>query len=715
MHVKRVDSQESLSGFVLRSIGMIAVEEKNSMIEVRNIYAPILEKDLKKIFNTKISKYMFSKITRTSFTINRFYAIELYFILKELKETGERVFTSVSTCNKIIDGLLENTWLRGVVKYLGSIENPVPSADIDPMLDYSALSEFKVKPLPHQAQFFERYDYFTRAFDLNGYYLAAGPGSGKTIAALMLYRMLKRRRNYEKLIVLSPLNAVDDAWKEDPEESMKRPMRRWTKASGKPLDTQAELLVYHHDATDKLMEDLEKLKRYNCMVVIDEGHKFNNTKSARTERLINAVNYLQCKDVLWLSGTPIKAVGTEAIPFMCTVIPEFGTPYNSNGRLTIPERFKKLFGASSNALGYLLANRLGLTTYKVERNLYRNEEPIRETIKVAIPNGERFTLKAIGAEMLKFIEERYKYYKSIEKEYTTEYFNALEYYENAVGNQDEKEYAQYLRDVKLIRKTVAYGQIADVLERANKFEKHVIEPVLPKEMVKTFRHVKSAYKYVDLKIRGEALGRILGKRRAECQVELVKYLPLKDIVDQARKKTILFTSYVEVVDQMMDIFERQDYKPIAVYGKTNNQLESIIERFDKDESINPLVATLQSLSTAVRLTMASTVVFTNEPFREHERQQAEARVDRIGQDGLVTLISCELDTGTEPNVNTRSKDIMQWSKEQIDMLMGKFFGKIETGDIAVSTESGGYVNLLTDIDELSNYDLIDIDEIKMAA
>lgn len=701
----KVPSTESFSGYLLRSIGLIDVEEVNNLIIVKNIYAPLMLKDLKKVFNTKIAKHMIYKKDGTSFTIHRFYAIELYFIIQELKNTSERVFTSYHTFNRILDGLLKNTWLKNVVHYLGSLDEPRPSEEVSSMLDYSKLSKFKTSPLTHQMTFLERYDFYTRAFGLNGYYLAGGPGSGKTLAAMFLYECIKEKRGYEKIIVIPPLNAVDNAWLDDPEQYYKKPMKRWTSKSGLPLDTSAELIIFHHNALDKMHEVLNILSRYKCMVVIDEGHFFNNVKSARTELLISAVNYLNCKDVLWLSGTPIKAVGTEAIPFLCTVFPEFGNPYKVGNIRNLTVSFKKLFGSSSNSLGYLLSNRLGLTTFKVDKSKYMMDEPLRETITVKIPNGERYTLKSISNEMIEFIKERINHYKSIEELYTKQYFNCLEEYENS-RHFDKGAYENYLADVRLIKQTRNYGQISEILERSNKFEKLEIEPVLSNDQKKLFRNVKSAYKYVELKIRGEALGRILGRRRMECQLDMVKHLPLTDIVDMSRKKTILFTSYVEVVDEMMEMFKVAKYNPIAVYGKTNSNLPDIIDIFTKDERINPLCATLQSLSTAVRMTMASTVVFTNDPFRSHEREQAEARVHRIGQDGPVTIIDCTLDTGDEPNVNTRSRDILQWSKEQIDMLMGKEFGIEVPSVITVSTESYGEVDLLTSFDALREFDLI---------
>jgi hypothetical protein len=68
--------------------------------------------------------------------------------------------------------------------------------------------------------------------------------------------------------------------------------------------------------------------------------------------------------------------------------------------------------------------------------------------------------------------------------------------------------------------------------------------------------------------------------------------------------------------------------------------------------------------------MANTIFMINSPFRDYEIKQTIARVFRVGQTQPVWIWLAQLDTGNKPNISTRSRDIMEWSREQVQMIMG---------------------------------------------
>ena len=119
--------------------------------------------------------------------------------------------------------------------------------------------------------------------------------------------------------------------------------------------------------------------------------------------------------------------------------------------------------------------------------------------------------------------------------------------------------------------------------------------------------------------------------------------------------------------------EKKGLSPRLVYADTNSRLTEIITSFTHDPEVNPLLATMQSLSEAVPVLAASTIVFLNRPFRESQYSQAVARSMRMGQKFPVTVIEVTLDTGGEPNVSSTTDDILNMVREQINILIGPDF------------------------------------------
>ena len=68
--------------------------------------------------------------------------------------------------------------------------------------------------------------------------------------------------------------------------------------------------------------------------------------------------------------------------------------------------------------------------------------------------------------------------------------------------------------------------------------------------------------------------------------------------------------------------------------------------------------------------MANNLIMLNSPFRYHEQEQAISRCLRLGQDKTVTVYRVFLNTGKVPNLSTRSEDINEWSRQQVDAIIG---------------------------------------------
>jgi len=599
---------------------------------------------------SKITTHLFRKASFGRLMVHKFFLIDLVYILNNVKFKGgygfgERVKT------KLLDVIYEKTWFKSTLN--------------NTTINYNEklLQKLNGSPLPHSDMFFNQYINLTAKYKLNGYVLGSPPGTGKTYMNLALGVLL----DVDVHICVVPGNAVDLVWATEIKKWIKAPKRIWTSTSGLPITSGYDYYILHYEYLSKFITGVKSFAKYmrNPMISLDESHNFNEMTAQRTVDFIHLCKLVPTKHVIWSSGTPIKAMGREVIPMLKTIDPLFDNKAE--------EMFAKIYAGNKTQALDILAERMGLVLFSVDKKEVVNNEKEITDILVKIPNSDEYTLDAVKVKMLAFVTERTEYYKSNLSKFEGRYHALIEQYEKTIRS-DAKEFKNlktYVDYIKIIRKTSVnmLYTIREVVSYCNLYEKKIAR-VLGGEDAKEFKDVKTIYKYLVLKIKGEALGRVVSRLRIDCALDMIPYIGLEDYIKASEKKSVIFTDYVEAVDKTRDYLTHIGFKPLVVYGKTNNELTSIVSAFDKDEAYNPLIATYKSLSTAVPLTMANSIIMLNAPFRSYILNQAVSRVDRKGQDSIVRQYTCVLDTDGIPNISSRNLDIMKWSEEQVAMILG---------------------------------------------
>ncbi len=631
--------------FFKNLLGIAFVQESQTQIQIGGVRAQRIGMDLMSEWGTsKIERNMFTRFSSQTIMFDKFFALDVHYMLRKLMEGNTR--TGRATLQAVIQQMEQNTFLKNL------------TVDPPKFLDRSKIALFHKTPLPHQAEFYDIYEDRTQRYGLNGYMLSAAAGSGKTLTDLTLAEMI----GASVVIIVSPKNAVDRVWVKSLLEEYKVPQKFWVAGSGQPYKHE-RFIVCHYEALEKAQEAVRQANTANAVVILDESHNLNDMESLRTQLFVSMCQSIKCRHVLWASGTPIKALGYETIPLLRTIDPLFTQD--------VEARFKSIFGRDAKRANDILRNRMGIISFRVEKGAVVDNKPHTYTVKVELPNGNQYTLATIRSEMEAFVAQRMAHYKQNFSAYEKQYNDCLKVFADQLKTAEQKKayssYCDYIRQIRRGYDPVAHKEAANY---CNQYELKVIIPALPGEMKKTFKSVRSVIKYMQLKVMGEALGSILGKKRAECHIAMIPYMGLPKMIEDAVKKTVIFTSYVSVVDAINAYLKQKDYKPLIVYGETNKDLAEHVATFEKVPEANPLIATYQSLSTAVPLVMANVAVFTNQPFRDHEKIQAQARVDRLGQDQPVTFYDILLDTGNEPNISTRAEEIMKWSRDQVAAILG---------------------------------------------
>jgi hypothetical protein len=487
-----------------------------------------------------------------------------------------------------------------------------------------------------------------------------------------------------KCIVLCPLNIVEEVWFGNMRKHFKEMPRVWTSTSGRLLTDDYDYYIVHYeflqgnhyDYLRKWFNEAMKRNKKQFSLIVDESHNFNDMKSKQTRRLVELADDGLFEDALPMSGTPLKALGSEIYPITCLIDKHF----DKHAR----DFFMASYGRNRPALISLLANRIGRGKFSIPELAGMGDPPPFEIIKVKIPNGEQYTLETIRLAMQTYIVERVRFYNAHMAEFIVFYNDVVQRYEYTVLKHP-KELAELQRYKAVVNRfrTQGYNNFTDSADSA--FCKHVEESIergIRGPELAEFRNVKSAVKYLALKIRGEALGNVLGRARINAIKDLIEHAELPKYIDDVEKKTVIFTSYVEALKLSVDYLTKQGYKPVSVFGENSGDRDPTIKQFGEDARTNPLVAVYNSLKEGYPLLMANQIIGLDSPFREHELRQVKGRIWRTGQDAAQCFFRMlDMDTGDKLNITTRSLDILAWSKEQVDALMGRMEGHVAFANV----------------------------------
>lgn len=668
---------------------------KNQII-VEGINLKLVYRDFEKYIGSKMLYNILDKSSRWEMKFQKFYLPDMYHVVLELlnNDKFKRRIVSRSKLQKLKE-LFETIPLVQNIKLIQNTKDE----DI-PSVNKSILKNIFVpgfKLFEHQDKFIDNCLFKSKLMDLRGYLLDAGPGLGKTINSIALMELL----GADKIIVVCPKKAVIDVWEETINRIYSKPQTynlsidsvKGGKVKLANFSLDSKFMVCHFEALDKLVASLRNIPSGRYGIVLDECHGLNSYKSQRStlfRELNKIVNPYFC---LWMSGTPLKALGSETMTMFETIDKLF-TP-------SVVKSFTSVFGISGVYAASVMANRLQLVKATIKAQGSGVEQFTYQS-KVVLPDAWKYTLTTIREEMKKYIRERTAFYNEFRDEYIEEYFEGIEEFKANLGsNFDTKMQIaldEYLAKTKELHN--GYNPTSPVHKQyiidCNYFEDKVIIPILSNKTKKIFRKAKSVYKYVELTIIGETLGNVIGRKRTECNKAIVEAMAksftvvneesketyetnLGEVISDAEAKTLIFTDYVDVLKRCNEILTEEGFHPITIFGETTTTigLSNQVKQFKENSKINPLITTFKTLSEAVPLTEANTVIFLNLPFRSGTYDQAVKRANRIGQTKDVHLYEVTLDTGGEENISTRNLDILKWSEEQVSILMGDKKGEVE--------------------------------------
>jgi SNF2 family DNA or RNA helicase len=628
----------------------ISVKEAGNLVKIGGFPLSKFRRDIHNEYNSiRVSKFFyqtFYMFGRGTLVIHKALLPELIYLLNLFG----------GSYSKIANSIIEQSWMKSTIT---NYPNRVKSSNF---------ADFEYSLKPYQREFIDLYDDKKQKYNLNGYVLAFEQGLGKTFTSIALMHGLEK----DSVIIVAPKSTLKTVWKNEISTVFKDKNKKIWVIGDPPK--KANYYIVNYESLDKLSLVLKYMTK-SVGIIVDESHNFTNVEAKRVISLKNIAKKTNCDDILLMSGTPVRALGKEMVPTL-----ELLDPYFDDLARRV---FLSAFGVSVPIALDILKNRLGLMMHrKMKGDVIKLPSKNRKDIKIRIPNSDKYTLENVKKQVQDFIEDRKKYYTKNKKLYELDFNEVIDYLKSKLGNDEKfKEYLTVLKILKVYGYDPRNKELVERVANANKYEKNVLRPMLPPDLRRKFDRSKAVIKYIDLKIMGEVLGGLLNQLRSEMFAGMVQSSPICSIIEKSAKKTVCFSTFVDVIKTTNDyLISKCKYNPILVYGETSSAILPMLKNFKENTTINPLVATIQTLSTGVTLVEANTVIFLNKPWRHTEAAQAEDRVHRIGQDTDVDIFTFILDTGTKPNLSTRMEDIVSWSKEMFEGIVGE--GSIEQKVIA---------------------------------
>jgi superfamily II DNA or RNA helicase len=458
---------------------------------------------------------------------------------------------------------------------------------------------FKLKD--YQKNFIQKYDLKKQQYKLNGYILAFDQGLGKTFTSLSLMHGL----NKDCVIIIAPKSTLNTVWYNEIETVFKEEKNIYV--IGDNLKEKPDFFICNYESIGKLHEVISSFTYKNIGIIVDECHNFKNRKSKRVTELKSLTNSFICNDILFMSGTPIKAMGEEMIPILSFLDPMF----TKNAQ----DIFKEALGLKTDVALSLLKNRLGMIMHrKMKSEVLTLPKKHHLQTKIKIPHGDDYILENVKKQMLDFITERKEYYKINYFKYEKDFYECINYLKTKIGNEQQfKNYLEIIEYLQVNGYDKFDQQMVEVVKRNNEYEKKYLRQKLPNELKRKFDKSKSVIKYVDLKIMGEVIGGLLNKMRAEMFSLMIDNSPISKIIENGIKKTVCFTTYVDVAENTYKHLKQKGFDPLLITGKTSSNIKNILKEFKTNVNKNPIIATVQTMSTGVTIIEANNIIFLNQP------------------------------------------------------------------------------------------------------
>ena len=624
---------------------MLRIQEYYSENNFSKIFMSEYTRQSQKLYEKGKIKKKEMEVKYITFPV--FFALEIAMIFEDLGK-----YYGVPYYKKIANQIRTKTWVR-------ELDKPVQEVP----LNTSALKNIRYTLKPYQEEFIKMFPTLKNRFHLDGYILSFDQGLGKTLTAIALAECL----NKEQVVIVCP-NSLKENWSYEIKEYFYKyeDEKLWKEevfvhGSNKyKMTDKTKYIIVNLEAIPAIFNIIGKDK--NSILIVDEMHNVRNMTGKRTLELIDLKKRLGKTDVLLMSGTPIKALPNEIVPSLMLIDPLFTDE--------VAKLYNRCFNVDGVGTKDIVNARFGIVMHrKTKKEVLTLPEKNLHTLNFKLKDSDKYISANVTIDVNAAFQKLYKVEMDRSVELKRNYIDMIVKYSKA-PRKDLDEYMKYLEH--------PFEQYHEAyLEKMKNFVLQYVTPniVYPVD-AKNFKEAETAYLRMKERAMGKALGEVMHPRRKEMFIQLYEQNK-KEIIKMIRnstKKTVIFSTLLEVVHYIGNDLEKQGIKNVKIVGGSGDRMK-LIQQFKNDEDTEVLIATSQTLSTGVTLTEANQMFFFGTPWRSADYNQCCDRIYRIGQTTDVNIYNVLLDTGAELNLSTRMNDILNWSDNMFNnMIEGESSG-----------------------------------------
>lgn len=325
---------------------------------------------------------------------------------------------------------------------------------------------------------------------------------------------------------------------------------------------------------DRLIRRIKDIEKIEfTTVIIDEAHYIKNHKAKRTKAVQKVAE--KAKYVIALSGTPFLNRPIELYPTLATLQPD---------KWNFWYYAKRYCNAYQTKYGW---------DFTGAAHLEELNDKLRSSVMIRREKND------------------------VIKELPDKFRTLIHLADVSVSKETKKLEKEVLKELKELKK------IKDERDKLKKEGDKNAQKV--DELSEKF---KEGYRAVFTKI--SRLRHELGLAKVDKSAEFIE-----NILEQ-ENKVIVFAHHQDVIDLLAE--KLKDYGVVTLTGSTDtNRRGEIIRRFQEDDSVRVIVASIRAASEGITLTASSTVVFVEFDWTPGRMLQAEDRAHRVGQKDNVSV------------------------------------------------------------------------------